>query len=213
MLILVFIQTLEVSNISSFRLFLVYSRIETDPRVMGYYSQPPAKLPPGKSTPLQSCLWSISQLETLEILEKIIRNITIQPTEAKYRSLKLNNAKIAATIGSDEYALEALHLLGWTEEAGVLSLEQGKVFTMKEVKEILNAQDRLKRSQKDLSRSKSAAKLPTNSEQEKIKALLDADRRERQCHGPITEPSIAQNLPQGMMSTSEDIGCEGSGCC
>ncbi len=46
---------------------------------MGYAGYVSAKLPPPKPTEIQAALWSITSIETLELLVKLIQNIAINP--------------------------------------------------------------------------------------------------------------------------------------
>ena len=51
-----------------------------------------------KPTDLQAALAAVPGAESLQILEKLLYNVAVMPKEAKYRRIKLSNAKITATI-------------------------------------------------------------------------------------------------------------------
>jgi hypothetical protein len=54
---------------------------------MGYAGYVPAKLPPGKLTPLQQALFSIGSPECLQVLEKVVYNTAVMPTEVRLRDI------------------------------------------------------------------------------------------------------------------------------
>jgi hypothetical protein len=121
---------------------------------------------------------------SLEILEKLLYNIAVMPKEEKYRRIKLSNPKIKANIADIPEARNFLTLLGWEliEEEGVefLTLPAKKGITMAQVRDIQTAQHELSKKQKDLKRSASTASLPSNnSDQQRLREQLEADRRER----------------------------------
>ncbi len=106
------------------------------------------------------------------------------PKEEKYRRIKLSNPKIKANIADIPEARNFLTLLGWEliEEEGVefLTLPAKKGITMAQVRDIQTAQHELSKKQKDLKRSASTASLPSNnSDQQRLREQLEADRRER----------------------------------
>jgi hypothetical protein len=65
------------------------------------------------------------------------------------------------------------------------------------VREIQEAQSRLAKRAADMQRSESSRSLPGTDDQERLRAELDADRRERELRGPVTQGSVAQALPGG----------------
>ena len=137
-----------------------------------------------KPTELQAALSTILNATSLEILEKLLYNIAVMPKEEKYRRIKLSNPKIKANIADIPEARNFLSLLGWEliEEEGVefLTLPAKKGITMAQVRDIQTAQHELSKKQKDLKRSASTASLPSNnSDQQRLREQLEADRRER----------------------------------
>ena len=162
----------------------------------------------------------VDAFESLAILEKISYNVAVQPKEAKYRKLKLSNAKIAASVVGVDGARDFLLGAGWEfredpEDGEVLVLPAGaNAITMAHVRDIQEAQRALTLKQKDLKRSASAASLPPNASDPKavLREQLENDRRERAALGPVTKGSTAQALPSGGMSSAADLGINGGGC-
>ena len=185
---------------------------------MGYAGYVPAKLPPSKATPIQQALSAIGTIEALEILEKLIYNTAIQPKETKFRKIKLSNAKIASTIGTEPSALEALKLMGWEisqeaeEDHPFLTLPPKKNLTMADVREIQQQQTNLKKAITEGKRSKSSNKLV-----EDLRSAMENDRRERAGQEPIQGALVAQALPNANngpnVSTAKDVGISSGDCC
>ena len=117
------------------------------------------------------------------MLEKLLYNIAVMPAEKKYRKIKCSNPKIQVNIVDKAGAKEALALLGWIEvieaEETFLTLPDGKLITMSDVRDVQAAQQELSKKEKDLKRSASAAKLPGSTDQQRLRAQLEADRKER----------------------------------
>lgn len=137
-----------------------------------------------KPTEVQAALAAVPENASLEILEKLLYNIAVLPTEAKYRRIKLSNPKIKANIADIPEARQVLTLLGWDliDEEGeeFLTLPANKNITMAHVRDIQTAQQELSKKQRDLKRSASTASLPSNnSDHQRLREQLDADRRER----------------------------------
>lgn len=127
-----------------------------------------------KPTELQATLGRIppGAMDSLVILEKLTYNTAVQPKEAKFRRIKLQNPKIKAAVVNVEDALAALLLMGWERETNeadgeVLLLPDRKTLTMQQVRDIQTAQQDLVRKERDLKRSASTASIrSTSSEQE-----------------------------------------------
>ncbi|KAK9810793.1 hypothetical protein WJX73_008153 [Symbiochloris irregularis] len=178
---------------------------------MGYAGYVPAKYAPPPPTDLQAALWKVASLEALEIISTVSRNIAVNPTEGKYRKLRLSNVKIHQNIVAIPGALEALQLMGWeldSSEADSLIFPTGRQLTMAQVRVVDEAKDRLKRIHKDAARKKASAKLPTTDAQARVRAQMEADRLERLAKGPVVVGSVAQPLPSNNagITTARDIG-------
>jgi hypothetical protein len=101
---------------------------------------------------------AVKSVETLEIIGKLLYNCAVTPKEEKFRRIKLTNKKIAETIGATAGAIDALMALGWEYDEQTpqeLVVRQGTYFTMKEVRVVESAKERL---QKDM-RSNSSKNL------------------------------------------------------
>ncbi|KAF6251942.1 hypothetical protein COO60DRAFT_1556043 [Scenedesmus sp. NREL 46B-D3] len=125
---------------------------------MGYAGYVPAKLPPSKPTEVEAAVQAVKSVETLEIMGKLLYNCAVSPREEKYRRVKLTNKKVADTIGSAHGALEAMLALGWVHDGAnpeELVVPEGTYFSMKEVRVVEAAKERL---QKDM-RSNSSKNL------------------------------------------------------
>eukprot|EP00884_Botryococcus_braunii_P017636 jgi/Botrbrau1/4556/Bobra.60_2s0043.1 len=176
---------------------------------MGYAGYVSAKLPPPKPTEIQAALWSITSIETLELIVKLIQNIAINPGEQKFKRIKLSNPKIKSGLVDVPGGLEALLALGWIydeEDKESLVVPKGRQLTMTEVRQVQDAQDRLKKELKLTARNAMAAKVKAATTAE-IRSQLEADRRERATAEPITLGSKAQTLPSGQgINTCKDAG-------
>ncbi|KAF8073240.1 hypothetical protein HT031_000901 [Scenedesmus sp. PABB004] len=126
---------------------------------MGYYNQPSAKLPPANPTPVEAAVQAVKSLEALEVIGKLLYNCAIAPREDKFRRVRLTNGKIAATIGESPAALDAMAALGWVRggDEGELVVPEGTYFTMKEVRLVEAAKERLQRDMRSNSSKNLAA--------------------------------------------------------
>lgn len=196
----------------------------------GYYSTT-SKIP-DKLSPLDEALRMIPEMDTLEIIAKLIRNVVIQPNEDKFRRIRISNPKINSTVADVAGGMDTLLAMGWTiaEEEGeeVLVVSKGKL-TMKEVRAVEDAKDRLKKELRSASVSRSSSQKSLKDAQGSskdteadtaraiLKAQLEADRRERAAAAPITTGSKAQPLPGAgpNIGTCKDAGIQGNqgGCC
>lgn len=122
---------------------------------MGYYGLGPGMRVADQLTALEAALRSIPMTNwfvTLDIMEKIFRNVAQNPKEEKFRKLKLTNAKISANITSIAGAVEALLYVGWEMstdgEETVLVLPEKVKFTFPEhVNKIIDAKQFFKKEE------------------------------------------------------------------
>ena len=63
----------------------------------------------------KTTLGTESLLELLSIIYSLLTNIVTKPQETKYRTIKLSNPKIAATIGQNKAAIHLFKLLCFVE--------------------------------------------------------------------------------------------------
>mmetsp|Transcript_18265 Transcript_18265/g.54518 ORF Transcript_18265/g.54518 Transcript_18265/m.54518 type:complete len:137 (-) Transcript_18265:267-677(-) len=136
---------------------------------MGYYGMPAAKLPPGRRSALEEALFQIQSLESLEIMEKLLRNAAVSPKEDKFRRIRLTNAKVNSAIVAVPGCLEALMEMGWersTEEPEFLCIAAGRYMTMAEVRKVQDAMDRVRKEE----RSSTSADAPTATTAVKVQA-------------------------------------------
>lgn len=113
---------------------------------------------------MQAALARIPTADSLQILEKLTYNTAVQPKEAKFRKVKLQNPKIKASIADVDAALDVLRLLGWQHsedeaDGEVLILPEKTHLTMQQVRDIQQAQQNLDRKERDLKRSASAKSI------------------------------------------------------
>lgn len=96
----------------------------------------------GKIVDALRALPSEKALDTLELIDKLTQNIVRNPTEEKFRRIKLSNPKIAAAITNVPSAVDALKQMGWIESLDGLSLPQSVCFAHEmEVSAIIQAKE------------------------------------------------------------------------
>ena len=148
---------------------------------------------------------------------QVTQNVAQQPTEPKFRKLKLSNPKIAELLVAVPGALEALGVLGWVKEVeegeDVLVLPPSKHMSMAEVRLINASQERLAEVLKAKARSESAARSRSSDPaREALRAQIELDKRERAANGPVTVGSVA--VPKGEFGTKgpgSSAGAAGGG--
>lgn len=121
---------------------------------MGYYGLGPGMRVADQLTPFEKALQSVP-VEcyeiTLEILEKLIKNIAQNPAEPKFRKINLKNEKIFNSITSVNGAVQALIEAGFVSDnsdatAPALVLPAGVKLTFPDhVVKVQNAKDVLKK--------------------------------------------------------------------
>jgi hypothetical protein len=164
-----------------------------------------AKLPPGPKTPLELALHEMKSLDSLE-----------NPREAKYRRLRLTNAKIAAAVVDTPGMPRVMAELGWVPEEGnadFLVLPESVQLTMVHVR----AMDAQKAALEAQMKANAKARLQARNakldpEKERLRQQLEADKRERAATAPVTEGSVAQRTSFGAnVTTAGDLGINGGG--
>lgn len=177
---------------------------------MGYAGYAPGNQIADKLTPLQQALRSLPlevAQETLELIDKLTRNVVRNPTEEKFRRIKLTNPKLAAAVTAAPTMVDIMQEMGWvrTEEGLELPASVRLVHEC-HVVGIIDAQDFYKKAAEDARRSAlRASKL--DSEKAELMKKMEVDRMEKKADGPVTRGSVANKLGDGPNITrAGDIG-------
>lgn len=183
---------------------------------MGYAGYSPGNQVAEKLSPLQQALRALpldKAAETLELIEKLTRNVVRNPAEDKFRHIKLTNPKIAAVITHVPFAVDILKEMGWVEEGEGLELPASvRLAHEKEVISIIDVKDFYKKEQvTQKSREAQARKTALDPEKEALLKKMEADRKEKDAEGPVTRGSKAQSLGGGQVVTAADLGIGASG--
>jgi len=168
---------------------------------MGYAGYSPGNRIADKLTPLQQALQALpldKAQETLELIEKLTRNVVRNPGDEKFRRIKLSNPKIAAAIGEVPFAVDALKEMGWVEDGEGLALPpSARLAHEREVVAIIDARDHYKKEEEQERRRQAAARKAPDAEKEALRRQMEADRLEKSAEGPVTHASVAQKLGDG----------------
>lgn len=168
---------------------------------MGYAGYSPGNKIAEALTPLQQALHALpldKAQETLELLEKLTRNVVRNPSEEKFRRIKLSNPKIAAIITNVPFAVDILKEMGWVEEADGLVLPPSvRLLHENEVMALIDAKDHFKKEEEKDKRRKTAALKEVDPEKEALRRQMDQDRQEKAAQGPVTQGSVAKKLGDG----------------
>ncbi|MEW5304809.1 MAG: hypothetical protein WDW36_007393 [Sanguina aurantia] len=127
---------------------------------MGYANYTPAKLPPGQLTPQETAVCAVKSSEAIEIIAKLVYNCAVTPKEDKFRRIKLSNPKIQSAVVGAEGAVDALLAMGWAvdeTDADFLALPAGVFLSMKEVRVVESAKEKLKKTEEDAAKEKRIA--------------------------------------------------------
>jgi len=168
-----------------------------------------------KLTPLEQALRSLplsACQDTLDLIEKLTRNVVRNPSDDKFRCIKLSNAKIAAAIKEVPNALDLMKEMGWVVEEPAdgecLVLPASVRFVHeREVLAIIDAKDYYKSELEADRRRQVAARKAPDAQKEQLMKQMEADRKEKEAEGPITKGSKAQSLGNGPnIMRAGDIG-------
>eukprot|EP00746_Dinoflagellata_sp_MGD_P000153 gnl/MRDRNA2_/MRDRNA2_100266_c0_seq1.p1 gnl/MRDRNA2_/MRDRNA2_100266_c0~~gnl/MRDRNA2_/MRDRNA2_100266_c0_seq1.p1 ORF type:complete len:220 (-),score=40.46 gnl/MRDRNA2_/MRDRNA2_100266_c0_seq1:30-635(-) len=83
--------------------------------------------------PLEQALRALpptNAAQTLELIDKLTQNVKKNPSEDKFRHIKLSNPKIAAAITNVPGAVDALKEMGWKESPDGLALPTSVSFDL-----------------------------------------------------------------------------------
>mmetsp|Transcript_87663 Transcript_87663/g.272654 ORF Transcript_87663/g.272654 Transcript_87663/m.272654 type:complete len:186 (+) Transcript_87663:83-640(+) len=168
---------------------------------MGYAGYSPGNKIADKLTPLQQALRALpldKAQETLELIEKLTRNVVRNPGEEKFRRIKLSNPKISAAITEVPFAVDALKEMGWVEDGDGLALPPTvRLVHEKDVVAIIDAKDFYKKEEENERRRQAAARKAPNAEKDALMKQMEADRKEKDAEGPVTQASVAKELGDG----------------
>jgi hypothetical protein len=163
-----------------------------------------------KATPLQQALKSLPlehASDCLEILDKLIRNIVRNPKEEKFRTIKLQNPKIAAAITNVPGAVEILTEMGFKSEGENMVLpEEVRLAHETEVIGIIEAKDHYKKDEGLECMRDMRARMYVDADAQALREKLEMDRKEKDAEGPVTQGSKRQDLGVGQKVTAGDIG-------
>ena len=169
-------------------------------------------------TPLERALRAIARPETLDLLERLSKNVARAPSEAKYRKLKRANATIGREIFDDERAMRAMMTMGWIAEtiegSECLTLPRGTTTTMREVRAMDEARTALRRRLEEEMRAKIRARAMANDPRRAaLREAVEADRAERAVREPVTTGSRAAARGTATTVTAKEVGASGSSGC
>jgi len=148
-----------------------------------------------------------SSEETLAIIDKLTRNTVRNPGEEKFRKINLTNAKIKATITDVPNAVGLLQQMGWVQEGDALVLPAGTRLNHEtHVIGIIDAQDYYKEQMKKEKERQTRAAKELDPDVAKLRAQVEADRKEKAAEGPVTKSSVATKRGNGVHATCADLG-------
>lgn len=180
---------------------------------MAYAGYAPGHRVVERRTALEEALRAVKDVETLDVLEKLARNVARWPTEDKYRRVRMTNATIEralVTLG-DGAGVKALVEMGWVREGEAMTLAAERCTTMVEVRAIDEARIALRRRQEEEMRARIRARaLASDPARAALREAVEADKAERAAAGPVTTGSIVAPKGAGGMACARDIGAAGS---
>jgi hypothetical protein len=151
-----------------------------------------------KLTPLQEALQSLpleEAAETLALLDKLTRNVVRNPSETKFRKINLTNEKIKKAITDVPNAIDILKEMGWIQEGDSLVLpETVRLAHEVHVVGIIDAQDHYKTLAEKERVSQMRASKTVDTETEKLRQQIEADRKEKAAEGPVTKKQRCSEL-------------------
>jgi hypothetical protein len=170
---------------------------------MGYAGYAPGMRVADKLTPLQQALRALpleKAQETLELIQKLTVNVVRNPSEEKFRKIKLSNPKIAAAITEVQFAVDLLQEMGWvkTSDGDTLELPSSvRLAHEREVLALIDAKDWYKKQQDDENRRQVRARKDKSAEVEELEKKMEVDRIEKAAEGPVQHGSVANKLGDG----------------
>lgn len=142
---------------------------------------------------------------TLELVEKLTRNVSRSPKEEKFRCIKLSNKKIAESLTDVPGAVAVLVSMGWVQRDGDSGSELVLPAEIKlehaNVVEIIEARDFWTKERENAKRAgHREAAVSSDPEKRAAAEQLERDRKERaaaaQC-APAVKASVATTMGNG----------------
>jgi len=178
---------------------------------MGYAGYAPGNRVADKLTPFHQSLRSLpldKAQETLELIEKLTRNVIRNPGEEKFRRINLSNPKISAAITDVPFAVDLMREMGWAQDADALLLPPSvHLVHEREVVGIIDAKDHYKKEVENERRRQMVARKGVTTEKDAVLQQMEADRKEKEAEGPVVHGSVAKQLGDGPnIMRASDLG-------
>ncbi|CAE8625094.1 unnamed protein product [Polarella glacialis] len=168
---------------------------------MGYGGYSPGNQVAEAKTPLQQALHALplaQAQETLDLIERLTRNVVHSPKEEKFRKIKLSNPKIAAAITNVPFAVDALKEMGWVDdEEGLMLPATTRLEHHPAVVAIIDAKAHFTKEAEVQRRREAVARKVVDPEKEELMRKMAEDRVEKKSDGPVTQDSKAKKLGDG----------------
>merc|ERR1711972_371905 len=125
--------------------------------------------------------------ESLDLIEKLTRNVVRNPGEEKYRCVKLTNKTIAAAVESAPAMLDVMQEMDWVREEETLVLPPSvRLAHEVHVVGIIDAKDYYTKEVENERRRQLRANKAGDSEKEELLKKMEIDRKEKDADGPVT---------------------------
>lgn len=154
--------------------------------------------------------------ESLDIIEKLTRNVVSNPRDEKFRKIKLTNKKLNETISAVPGAVSALREMGWVDgpsdgEATLVLPDGVRLAFEDQVVKIIEAKDYYKKEHENERRRRLREDRDAGDESKQIiRQQLEGDKKEREAAAAASGPtraSHAQKLGDGPnVMRAGDIG-------
>lgn len=151
--------------------------------------------------------------DTLELIEKLTRNVVRNPRDDKFRKIRLTNKKIAELIAEVGGSADLLRAMGWidatTEEGDpcLMLPEDVKLDFQEHVGKIVDVKSWYKKEREEVKRREARQdRIDADPELRALKEKMGKDREEVAAKGPA-QASVAQKLGDGPNITrASDLG-------
>jgi hypothetical protein len=178
---------------------------------MGYAGYAPGNKVAEQKTPLEEAFRALSldsAQDTLDLIEKLTRNVVRNPGEEKYRTVKLTNKTIAAAVEQSPAMLNVMEEMGWVREEETLILPPSvRLAHEVHVVGLIDAKDYFKKEAENERRRQLREGKETDPEKVALRKQMEIDRKEKEAEGPVTKGSVAKKLGDGPnMMRAADIG-------